>query len=111
MEILSAQNYNMLKKDNLAFGIVLGLLTPVITFFLYFLLAVYIPYQRGLNEFVQILLNNRQMLPKVISICLLLNGAVFYLYTRQRKDITAKGIFLVTMLYAITIIVLKLLHG
>ena len=111
MEILSAQNYNMLKKDNLVFGIVLGLLTPVITFFLYFLFAVYLPYQRGLNEFVQILLNNRQMLPKVISICLLLNGAVFYLYTRQRKDITAKGIFLVTMLYAITIIVLKLLHG
>lgn len=111
MEVLSAQNYNMLKKDNLVLGIVLGVLTPVITFFIYYLLAVYMPYHRGFNEFMQILVNNRQMLPKVISICLLLNGGVFYLYTRQRKDVTAKGIFLVTMLYAITIIILKLLHG
>lgn len=111
MEILSAQNYNMLKKDNLVLGIVLGLLTPVATFIIYYLVAVYMPYHRSLNEFVQMLINNRQMLPKVISICLLLNGGVFYLYTRQRKDLTARGIFLVTMLYAITIIVLKLLHG
>jgi hypothetical protein len=111
MEVLSAQNYNMLKKDNLVLGIVLGLLTPVITFFIYYTVAVYLPYHRPLKEFVDILLNNRQMLPKIISICLLLNGAVFYLYTRQRKDLTAKGIFLITMLYAITIIMLKLLHG
>jgi hypothetical protein len=41
----------------------------------------------------------------------LLNGLVFYLYTRKRRDITAKGIFLVTMLYAITILLLKLVHG
>ncbi|WP_143056490.1 hypothetical protein [Chitinophaga sp. YR573] len=101
----------MLKKDHLGLGIVLGLLTPFVTFFIYYLLAVYMPYHRGLSEFVQILLSNRQMLPKIISICLLFNGAVFYIYTRQRKDLTAKGIFLVTMLYAITIILLKLLHG
>jgi hypothetical protein len=111
MEVLSAQNYNMLKKDNLVLGIVLGLLTPFVIFFIYYFLAVYMPYHRGLNEFIQILTGNRQMLPKIISICLLFNGGVFYLYTRQRKDLTAKGIFLVTMLYAITIILLKLLHG
>jgi hypothetical protein len=111
MEVLSAQNYNMLKKDNLILGIVLGLLTPVATFFIYYFVIVYLPYHRPLDEFVQVLLGNRQMLPKIISICLLLNGGVFYLYTRTRKDLTAKGIFLVTMLYAITIIMLKLLHG
>jgi hypothetical protein len=111
MEVLSAQNYNMLKKDNLVLGIVLGLLTPVVTFFIYYLVIIYMPYHRPLVEFVEVLIGNRQMLPKIISICLLLNGAVFYLYTRQRRDVTAKGIFLVTMLYAITIIMLKLLHG
>lgn len=100
----------MLKKDNLPLGIVLGLFTPVIAFFLYYLL-VFMPKHVELTEFINILKGNRQMLPKLISICLLLNGVVFYLYTRIRKDITAKGIFLVTMLYAITILFLKLLHG
>jgi hypothetical protein len=69
------------------------------------------PKHVSLHEFISLITGNRQMLPKLISICLLLNGFVFYLYTRTRKDITAKGIFLVTMLYAITIIFLKLLNG
>ncbi|PWV48394.1 hypothetical protein [Chitinophaga sp. S165] len=101
----------MLKRDNLLLGIILGLITPVLAFFLYYLL-VYLPkYQKSLAEFIDILGDNRQALPKLISVCLLLNGLVFYFYTRSRKDITAKGIFLVTMLYAITIILLKILHG
>lgn len=100
----------MLKRDNLPLGIVLGMFTPVLAFFLYYLLM-FMPKHVSLDEFISIIVGNRQMLPKLISICLLLNGLVFYLYTRTRKDITAKGIFLVTMLYAITIIFLKLLHG
>jgi hypothetical protein len=100
----------MFKKDNLPLGIVLGLLTPVVGFFLYYLL-VCLPRHIGWGQFMDLLMNNRQMIPKVISICLLLNGLVFYLYTQKRKDITAKGIFLVTMLYAITILLLKLIHG
>jgi hypothetical protein len=100
----------MLKRDNLPLGIVLGMFTPVLAFFLYYLLM-FMPKHVSLDEFIAIIAGNRQMLPKLISICLLLNGLVFYFYTRSRKDITAKGIFLVTMLYAITIIFLKLLHG
>jgi hypothetical protein len=100
----------MLKRNNLPLGIILGVFTPVIAFFLYYLL-VFMPKHVSLHEFISLITGNRQMLPKLISICLLLNGFVFYLYTRTRKDITAKGIFLVTMLYAITIIFLKLLNG
>lgn len=103
-------NYVMFKKDNLPLGIVLGLLTPVVGFFLYYLL-VFFPRHIGLGQFFDVLVSNRQMIPKVISICLVLNGLIFYLYTQKRRDITAKGIFLVTMLYAITILLLKLLHG
>lgn len=103
-------NYVMFKKDNLPLGIALGLLTPVVAFFVYYLLLA-LPKHVGLGEFMNLLVTNRQMIPKIISICLLANGLVFYLYTRQRKDVTAKGIFLVTMLYAITILLLKLIHG
>lgn len=107
----SNMNYVMFKKDNLPLGIMLGLLTPVVGFFLCYLLMFLPKLHIGLGEFFRLLASNRQMIPKIISICLLANGLVFYLYTRQRKDITAKGIFLVTMLYAITILLLKLIHG
>jgi hypothetical protein len=101
----------MLRKDNLPLGIILGVLTPVIAFFLYYVFFVLMPRHISLGEFFMLLGDNKQMQPKLISICLLLNGVVFYLFTRVRRDVTAKGIFLVTMLYAILIILLKILHG
>ncbi|WP_212002154.1 hypothetical protein [Chitinophaga sp. HK235] len=100
----------MLKKDNLSLGIVLGLITPLVAFFLYYFFLIRPHNNMGLGQFFNILKDNRQMIPKIVSICLLLNGLVFFLYTRTRKDITAKGIFLVTMLYAIAILLLKLIR-
>jgi preprotein translocase subunit YajC len=100
----------MLKKDNLSLGIVLGLITPLVAFFLYYFFLIRPHNNIGLGQFFSILKDNRQMLPKIVSICLLLNGFVFFLYTRTRKDITAKGIFLMTMLYAIAILLLKLIR-
>jgi hypothetical protein len=97
----------MFKRDNLTLGIVLGLVTPVVAFLLYYLL-VFMPKNIGLNDFVGAMRENKHMIPKVVSICLVLNGFVFYLYTQKRKDLTAKGIFLVTMLYAIAVLLLKL---
>lgn len=100
----------MLKRDNLPLGIVLGLFTPVFAFFLYYL-CMFMPRHVSMDQFIDLVLDNRQTLPKLISICLLLNGVIFYLYTNSKKDVTAKGIFLVTMLYAISILMLKLIHG
>ncbi|MBV8255809.1 MAG: hypothetical protein JO154_24655 [Chitinophaga sp.] len=99
----------MFKKDNLPLGIMLGLLTPVFAFFLYYLLAVR-PSHIDFFQFLSELKGNYHLIPKLTSICLLLNGLVFYLYTRVRKDVTAKGIFLVTMLYAIAILLMKLIR-
>ncbi|PSL50053.1 hypothetical protein CLV51_1011397 [Chitinophaga niastensis] len=100
----------MLKKDNLPLGILLGFLTPVAAFFLYYLFVIRPHNNVGLGQFLGILKDNKQMIPKLTSICLLLNGLVFFLYTRKRRDITAKGIFLMTMLYAIGILLLKLIR-
>ncbi|SEW28536.1 hypothetical protein [Chitinophaga arvensicola] len=100
----------MLKKDNLPLGILLGFLTPLIAFFLYYFFVIRPHNNVGLGQFLGILKDNRQMIPKLTSICLLLNGLVFFLYTRKRLDITAKGIFLMTMLYAIGILLLKLIR-
>lgn len=109
MEILTSNPINtMLKKDKLLLGILLGLLTPFVGFILYYCLA-FAPKGLSFSAFLDMLRGNRFLLPKIISMALLLNGVVFYLYTRTRRDVTAKGIFLVTMLYAIVILLLKLI--
>ena len=74
----------MLRKDNLPLGIISGVLTPVIAFFLYYVFFVLMPRHISLGEFFMLLGDNKQMQPKLISICLLLNGVVFYLFTRVR---------------------------
>ncbi len=99
----------MLNQDKLSLGILLGFLTPLAAFLLYWLLAVYVPKDVNLADFLIYLKNARQQIPKVISICLLANGIVFYLYTRKRLDLTARGIFLITLLYAIVILLLKII--
>lgn len=99
----------MLNQDKLSLGILLGLLTPLAAFLLYWLLAVYMSKDVNLADFLVYLKNARQQVPKVISICLLANGIVFYLYTRKRLDLTARGIFLITLLYAIVILLLKII--
>ncbi|MBV7533356.1 hypothetical protein [Chitinophaga sp. sic0106] len=99
----------MLKKDNLPLGILLGFITPILAFFLYYLVAVR-PSNIEFTQFLGQLKGNYRLIPKLTSICLLLNGVVFYLYTRNRRDLTAKGIFLVTMLYAIAILLMKIIR-
>lgn len=98
----------MLKQDKLSLGILLGLLAPVVGLFIYYLVA-FMPRDQSLSDFFTMLKQNRHLLPKLISICLLANGVVFYLYTRKRRDLTARGIFLITMLYAIVILLLKII--
>lgn len=100
---------NMLKQDKLSLGILLGLLAPVAALFIYYLVT-FMPRSQSLSDFFTMLKQNRHLLPKLISICLLANGVVFYLYTRKRRDQTARGIFLITMLYAIVILLLKIIR-
>ncbi|QEH40706.1 hypothetical protein [Chitinophaga sp. XS-30] len=99
----------MLKQDKLSLGILLGLLAPVAALFIYYLVT-FMPRSQSLSDFFTMLKQNRHLLPKLISICLLANGVVFYLYTRKRRDQTARGIFLITMLYAIVILLLKIIR-
>jgi hypothetical protein len=99
---------NIFKQDKLSLGMLLGLLAPVVALFIFYAVTS-MPKGRTLSEFFALLKYSRQALPKVISICLLANGVVFFLYTRIRYDITARGIFLMTMLYAIVILLLKII--
>ena len=92
------------QRDKLAFGLLLGLLTPVLSFFGYYLWK-FGSYQ--LSEYLFYLRTNRQLVTAITIPCLVLNIALFTYYINTRRDETAKGIFAVTLLYALASLAFK----
>lgn len=97
----------MLKKDDLRFGILLGLLAPLVGLVLYYLLA-FMPRNVGFAEFLGYLRDYKSLLTGVSSISLVANAVLFTIYINTRRDKTAKGIFIATLLYGLAVLFLKL---
>lgn len=97
----------MLRKDNLKLGLVLGLLAPLLG-----MLGFYFYKFRRLSfaEFIQYLGIERHLLTAMISFSLLANAIIFTVYINAQKDKTARGIFIITIIYAITALLLKWLY-
>lgn len=98
----------ILKKDNLKFGILLGILGPLLAMLIYYLWI----FSRtiSLTEYFYVLRNNKQLLTAISSISLLANAILFTIYINIHRDQTAKGIFVATLLYGIAVLVYKLIH-
>lgn len=96
-----------IKQDNTWFGVLLGLLGPVIGFVISYLLK-FFPLGESLAVYLHLLKDNSYLIPKIMSLCLLVNGVTFFFYTQFRKDETSRGILVATLIYAIVIIILKL---
>lgn len=95
------------KKDNLQLGLVLGLLGPLLgLLFIYFVRFRSNPFGVFLDEFF----SNNTLITSIGSLALLANVILFTIYVNTRRDRTAKGIFLVTLIYGIVILVLKVLN-
>jgi hypothetical protein len=95
-----------LTKDNLKLGIVLGFVAPLIVF-----LIVYLFKFSGytLDSFLRVFLNEKRIITFWGVWCLVGNIALFTYYINTAKDRTAKGIFAITVVYGIGILLLKLL--
>jgi hypothetical protein len=97
------------KKDNLKLGLVLGFLGPIIG-----LVAVYFLKSdfQGLRftDFLDLFINSNKLITSVGALSLLANVVLFTLYINTHRDNTAKGIFLITLIYGIAILVLKILN-
>ncbi|MCW3091878.1 MAG: hypothetical protein JWP81_2947 [Ferruginibacter sp.] len=92
------------KKDNFWLGTILGLLAPVIGFAVFKL----IKYRRfSLMEMYQWMTLNHNLITAWISVSLFANALLFTLYVNARIDKTAKGIFAVTVLYAVIALLIK----
>lgn len=94
----------ILTKDNLKLGLVLGLIGPVLG-----LIVVYfIKYNElAFADFFELFINTKSMITAIGSLSLLANVVLFTLYVNTNRDHTAKGIFIVTLIYGIGILLLK----
>jgi hypothetical protein len=96
-----------LLKDNLNLGIAIGLFAPLLGIVGFYFLRAY-PLDFWL--YIQLLGEQQKYLTNAVTFSLLANAIFFTIYVNARKDKTAKGIFIVTVIYAIGAIVLKLIY-
>jgi len=92
------------KKDNFIFGLALGLIAPMIGFLVYKLVKF-----KGLSisEMFQWMKFNPNLITVSISVSLLANAILFTIYINGYRDKTAKGIFIMTIIYAIIALAFK----
>ena len=95
----------MFKKDNLKFGILLGFIAPLISLVAYYLIKFFPLF--SVRDFLDFMTQNKSQITAISVPCLVLNIALFTYYINTRKDKTAKGIFAVTLLFAISSVLLK----
>lgn len=96
----------ILKKDNLRLGLVVGIIAPLFGMLLYYFWKFYPTFSIG--EFLRVLAMQKTLITALISFSLFANAVVFTLYINTRRDRTAKGIFIITCIYALGAFILKL---
>ena len=96
----------ILKKDNFIFGFIMGLIAPFAGFavFKYRQLSPLNYFEALQFIFVQ---PGHKMLTVAISLSLLANAVLFTIYINAHIDKTAKGIFVATLIYALTALSIK----
>jgi hypothetical protein len=95
----------MFKKDNLRFGILLGFIAPLLSLIAYYLIRFYPTF--SVKDFFNFIGDNKNQITVVSVPCLVLNIALFTFYINTHRDKTAKGIFAITLVYAIAALLLK----
>ncbi|MCS3801283.1 hypothetical protein [Niastella sp. OAS944] len=94
----------MFKKDNLRFGMLLGFIAPLLSLIIYYFVR-FRAY--SFMDFLEFVGSNKNQITAISVPCLVANIALFTFYINTRRDKTAKGIFAITLIYAIASLVLK----
>jgi hypothetical protein len=92
------------KKDNFIFGLALGFIAPLFGFLLYKFVK-FRPFT--LPEMFFWLKANPNLITVFISVSLFANAALFTIYINGHRDKTAKGIFVMTIIYAVIAMLFK----
>ncbi len=93
-----------MKRNVPLLGFVIGVIMPMLG-----LLIVYLVKFPGesFETFSSTLLRNGDLTAKVLSLSIIANILPFIFYTNKRLDLTARGVLIATMLYAVLIVLLK----
>ena len=95
------------KKDNLTLGLILGLIGPMLGLVvIYFIKFNAFSFGDFLSEFF----SNNRLITSTGTLALLANAVMFAIYVHFNKYNTFKGIFLVTLIYGIGILILKVFN-
>ena len=95
------------KRDNLKLGLILGFLGPLIGLAVIYFIK--FPSYKFV-DFLDYFIHDNKMITSIGSLSLLANVVLFTLYINTQRDSTAKGIFIITVVYGIAILVLKILN-
>ena len=86
------------KKDNFVYGLALGFIAPIIGFLIY----KYFKFKSlSLLEMFQWMKLNPNLITVYISVSLMANAVLFTIFINGHRDKTAKGIFVLTIIYAV----------
>ncbi len=94
-----------MKKDSFLLGIILGILAPAIGIFAFYYWKA---YPNRFVDFINVVKQSNSLITALMSFALLANAIVFTIFINKKLDKTAKGIFLVTIIYALPVIIYKL---
>jgi hypothetical protein len=94
------------KKDHFVFGLALGFIAPFFGFLLYKFIK-FRPFT--IAEMIQWLKLNPNLITAFISVSLFANAVLFTIYINGHRDKTAKGIFVLTIIYAVIAMLFKYL--
>ena len=95
------------KKDNLRLGLALGLIGPLLGLIVIYFIK-FPSY--SFMEFLTYFMNDNKMITSIGALSLLANVILFTIYINTHRDDTAKGIFAMTVIYGIGILILKILN-
>jgi hypothetical protein len=97
------------KKDSLQLGLIMGLIGPMLG-----LVIIYLVREdfRSLSfgEYLDFVFNDKRLITSIGTLSLLANVVLFTIYVNTRRDKTARGIFIITLVYGIAILILKLFN-
>ncbi|HRH63467.1 MAG TPA: hypothetical protein PLI68_09085 [Bacteroidia bacterium] len=91
------------KYDKLLLGLALGIITPVLVLLVYYQVNFY--YIR-VDTFLYETFMKRIFLP-LLSLCVVGNLAVFFLFIQTDRYLSARGVVMATLIYAILVFILK----
>jgi len=94
----------MFKKDSSLLGLILGLITPFTgagIFYLFFFSYMYF------DKFITHILNTGQWI-SVLSLGVILNLGLFFLFLRNNSNRSARGVLAATFVYAFLVVYFKI---